>query len=239
MILWWKCSISHWGSWHVVLFIFALLTLTLFVIPYTVVLTGASFFARYKVINYFKPVFDAYYGPYKDKWRFWFGIRLWVLVAMLMIYTFENSEKLILLLHLVIISLFILIQASIKPFKNALIGWLDLFFMLNFSAVVLVLLYSQSQRSHVITIVTDVLIGSALFALISIILYHVYLTCNWQRCCLQAPQVNRALPPAPEVNRTMQNVGTYQPLEGSNYGRVYNAGHENAIFRESLLGSQC
>jgi len=101
------------------------------------------------------------------------------------------------------------------------------------------LLYSQSQRSHVITIVTDVLIGAALFAFISIILYHVYLTCNWQRCCLQDPQVNRALPPAPEVSRTMQSVGTYQPLEGSNYSRVYNAGHENAIFRESLLGSQC
>ena len=34
-------------------------------------------------------------------------------------------------------------------------------------------------------------------------------------------------------------TGTYQPLEGSNYSRVYNAGHENAIFHESLLGSQC
>ena len=117
-------------------------------------------------------MFDAYYGPYKDKWCFWFGIRLWVLVAMLRIYTFENSEKLILLLHLVI-SLFILVQASIKPFKNALIEWLDLFFMLNCSAVVLVLLYSKSQRSHIITTINDVLVGATLFALISIILYHI------------------------------------------------------------------
>jgi len=39
--------------------------------------------------------------------------------------------------------------------------------------------------------------------------------------------------------KNMQNVGTYEPLEGSNYNHVYNGGHENAIFRESLLGSQC
>jgi len=174
-------------------------------------------------------VFDAYYGPYKDKWRFWFGIRLWVLVAILVIYTIlQNSEQLFLLLHLVIISLFILVQASIKPFKNTLIGWLDLFFMVNYFAVVLVLLYSYSQRGQAITIVVDVLVSTTLVAFICIILYHIYLTCKLRRYC----------PHTPHMNEAMRDVGGYEPLEGSHYDHMYNAGHEDARFRETLLGSQ-
>ena len=68
-------NVQYLTEGHIVLFILALMILTLFIIPYTIVLMGASFFVRYKVINYFKPVFDAYYGPYKDNWRFWFGNR--------------------------------------------------------------------------------------------------------------------------------------------------------------------
>ena len=222
-------NVQYLTEGHIVLFILALMTLTLFIIPYTIVLTGASFFVRYKVINYFKPVFDAYYGPYKDKWRFWFGSRLWVLLAMLIIYTtLQYSEELMLLLHLALLSLFILIQASIKPFKNALIGWLDLFFMLNYLAVVLVMLHSHSLRSEVIVITIGGLVGTTLFAFIGIILYHIYLTCNLQQYC---PQTKR-------VNRAMQGVGEYEPLEGSGYDHVYNAGYEDARFREPLLGSQ-
>ena len=223
-------NVHYLTEGHVVLFIFALLTLTLFVIPYTVVLTGASFFARYKVINYFKPVFDAYYGPYKDKWRFWFGIRLWVLVAILIIYTIlENNKQLILILHLVLLLLFILVQACIKPFKNTLIGWLDLFFMVNYSAVALVMVHSQSPRSQAIVTIIGVLVGTTLVAFICIIFYHIYLTCNLQRYCPRTPRVNEA----------MRGVGGYVSLEGSNYDRVYNAGHENVRFRETLLESQC
>ena len=220
-------NVHYLTEGHIVLFILALMTLTLFIIPYTIILTGASFFVRYKVINYFKPVFDAYYGPYKDKWRFWFGSRLWVLVAMLIIYTtLENNEELMLLLQLVLLLLFILVQASIKPFKNALIGWLDLFFMLNYSAVALVTLYSHSQRSEAIVMTIGVLVATALVTFIGIILYHINLACNLQRFCQQDPRVN------------MQGVGEYEPLEGSGYDHVYIAGYEDARFREPLLGSQ-
>ena len=171
-------------------------------------------------------MFDAYYGPYKVKWRFWFGIRLWVLVAMLILYTILEQFS-ILELHFVIISLFIFVQASIKPFKNALIGWLDLFFMVNYFAVVLVLLYFYNQRDQAITIV-GVLVGTTLVAFICIILYHIYLACKLRRYCPRIPRENEA----------MRDVVGYEPLDGSNYDHVYNAGHEDARFRETLLGSQ-
>jgi hypothetical protein len=32
----------------------------------------------FNIINKFKPFIDAYGGPFKDKWRFWFGLRLWL-----------------------------------------------------------------------------------------------------------------------------------------------------------------
>jgi len=116
----------------------------------------------------------------------------------------------------------------IKPFKNTLIGWLDLFFMVNYSAVALVMVHSQSPRSQAIITIIGVLVSTTLVAFICIILYHIYLTCNLRRYCPRTPRVNEA----------MRGVGGYEPLEGSHYNHVYNAGHEDARFREPLLGSQ-
>jgi len=58
--------------------------------------------------------------------------------------------------------------------------------------------------------------------------HHIYLACKLRRYC----------PHTPRVNEAMRDVSGYEPLEGSHYDHVYNAGHEDARFREPLLGSQ-
>ena len=61
---------------HAVLFLVALLVLLLLGMPYTVTLTAAPWIQRSRfkrvssLYNRFKPLFDAYMGPYKDRYRY-------------------------------------------------------------------------------------------------------------------------------------------------------------------------
>ena len=57
--------------------------LLLFGVPYTVTLTAAPWIQRSRfkwvssLYNKFKPLFDAYMGPYKDRYRYWTGMLLY------------------------------------------------------------------------------------------------------------------------------------------------------------------
>ena len=81
-------TIAYLGKRHAPLMLVALLLFVVFFIPYTLILFAIQWlqpFSHYKVfgwINQFKPLFDAYTGPYKDKHRYWTGLFLLVRIAL-------------------------------------------------------------------------------------------------------------------------------------------------------------
>lgn len=122
------CTGSHIG-----LFILSLVTLLFFVIPYTVGLTGAPFLIRFRIVNYFKPMIDAYTGPYKDKQQFWFGARLCVLIVILSSYAIlkGRNDSLLLYIETLILALCLYAQALVNPYRNKLVYILDTFFLVD------------------------------------------------------------------------------------------------------------
>ena len=168
-------SVEFASGGHVVLLILALLTIFFLLLPYPVLLTGAAFFMKYRLVNRFKPLIDAYHGPYKDKWRFWFGVRLWVLLLMFSIQAGLGGSNvpLVFLLHLIVLGSFVLIQASIKPFRNFFVGLLDLFFMANYSILAASGTYFLLQLEITsLHIVAGILLTLAFLAFIGITAYH-------------------------------------------------------------------
>lgn len=119
------------GIHGVLLFLAGTFTV-LFLFPYTMLLTLSFFFTRYSVVNRFKPLLDAYGCPFHDKWRFWFGLRLWVTIALFIISgTLEGSNtNNMFLAHIVIILIFILLQGLVRPFKKMSTGVIDVGLML-------------------------------------------------------------------------------------------------------------
>ena len=77
-------NIAYLGKRHAPLLFTALLLFVIFFIPYTLILFAIQWlqpFSHYKIfgwINQFKPLFDAYTGPYKDNHRYWTGLLLLV-----------------------------------------------------------------------------------------------------------------------------------------------------------------
>ena len=142
-------------SKHLLLFFMVLFVICVFILPYGILLTGVRLFSRFRIINKFKPLIDAYCAPYKDRYRFWFGARLWVLVATYILFSILRNHPLIFILcQCILLLLFTLAQVAIMPFRSKIINWLDLFFMVNALMLMIVILYSYSWNSNIASAVS-------------------------------------------------------------------------------------
>lgn len=159
------------GSHGFLLLLAAIYTL-LYLLPYTTLVTFSYHFLRFGVFNrFFKPFVDAYGGPFKDKWRFWFGLRLWVTVILFSVNgALEGTNThTMFLLHIVAILTLILLQNFVHPFKKTSVSLIDGFFMLNYWVIIAVYVSINSIFIEVYVILTL----AAILVLCLIILYQV------------------------------------------------------------------
>ena len=216
-------NVNYFTGTHIGLFLLAIITLLFFVVPYTVLLSGVSVFTRYRLINRFKPLIDAYCGPYKDKWRFWFGARLWVLVTIFLVYAVlkGSNDSLLLFIESLVLIFFTCVQISIKPFKNVLLNILDIFFMANGFILTSYGVYmGNSDTTLSLYIVAGILVGLAFVVFLCIITYHTSLVLP-VKCHLSQEGKQEIV----SVNHLDSN--NYEPIPGG----VYDSGR----LREPLL----
>ena len=158
------------NSRHILLFCLVLAVVCGFILPYGILLTGIRFFSRFRIINKLKPLIDAYCAPYKDRYRFWFGLRLWVLVAVYILFAgLRNIPQILFLCQSIVLILFIVMQVAMMPFKSVVINWLDLFFMIN--ALLLSVVALHNNRLGVF-ITSSLSVAATLVVFCFIIGYH-------------------------------------------------------------------
>ena len=170
-------SIEYCTGLHIFLFIVAILVILLFIFPYTFSLVFIVPIQKYTKPR-LKPLIDAYLGPYKDKWRYWFGIRLFALPLVSTVSAFRGTDDpgLALLLQLFIIVILTLLQTSIHPFKNFATEVVDESFLLNFIVLALTFSYLIGLGpNHKVgqEIVVGIMISLAFVAFVGIIAYHI------------------------------------------------------------------
>ena len=180
-------NVKYLSGKHTILFVVAIVTCTLFLLPYTFAITFIPIIERYseqnrlfnhlhKKANQIKPMNDAHYAPYKGEWRWWLGARLWLLVVMYSLNPVYSSENpsLLLSIQATMMILFTVAKAGLKPFGqshqkkdkskgrtnfyNQLFNCLDLFYLLNYIALALSMSYILDQSSDQ-TQMTDVSVG--------------------------------------------------------------------------------
>ena len=153
--------------------------IVLFLLPYTVFVTFSYCFMRFKMINEFKPLIDAYCGPFKDKWRFWFGLRLWITITLSIlsavdsILLLEKYTETMFIIHFFVITIFIFLQAFCHPFRNLLICLIDILFMVIYWFMVTVHLIfgSISAAAYIF------LSSTAILLVFLILLFHCFHNC--------------------------------------------------------------
>ena len=132
-------NVKYFEPKHAILFLVALLVLLLLGVPYTVTLTAAPWIqrSRFKLVssryNKFKPLFDAYMGPYKDNCRYWTGMLLLARVVLIVLFSsISNTNtaagpQLNLLLLSLSSSALLALTAYLKPYKKKLLNGLEIF----------------------------------------------------------------------------------------------------------------
>ena len=146
-------NVDYLKGKHVPLFMAALLVLLVLSLPYTALLLFIQCLqlkTKYRVlfwIGKFKPLFDAYTGPYKDKHRYWTGLLLLVRAALFMIFSvnvFGEPAINILVVLLAVLLLLVKLAFNGGIYKATYLNALEYSFLLNLGLLSSCTLYNQS-----------------------------------------------------------------------------------------------
>ena len=167
---------------HIPLFLVSVLFLFILFIPYTLSITFGPWLqskTQYKVFCWvlkLKPFFDAYFGPLKDKHRYWTGVLLLSRLILSLISSANvlgnDSVNLIAISTLTYILLALLWQSG-GVYKNWPVSVLDCFFLINLGVLSLVTLYNKSNGGDQYATVC-VSVGSVFAVFCLILLYQCF-----------------------------------------------------------------
>ena len=168
-------NIEYLHGKHIPLFIAALLALLFLLIPYTLVLFFIQCLPKLDCRIFFwvkklKPLFDAYTGPYKDRYRFWTGFLLIVRTILFLIFTLGNPG-----LNLAAISVTCICLAFTPAvYKKVWLTLLEYSLLLNLSAASVATFYCRDpQFSSNQALVVYISVGTAFITLVGILVYHL------------------------------------------------------------------
>ena len=152
-------------GWHAVLGVVALIVL----FSYHITMTISILFPplMYKIYKSGKPLLDAFYAPFKDKYRFWIGIRF-IIRGMTLIFAEYLLFSTSIVINVLILLTLLHIQANIKPYKSEWLNLVDSYLIVNAAIFYIGLL--TSIRPIYISVLS---IGY--FVIIGIFFYHIYM----------------------------------------------------------------
>ena len=152
------------GVRFIILFITCLI-IFLIQVPFTIILLFSRPLQRFHYINKFKPLLDAYQGPYKDSHYYWIGLQLMVRVVFLGISKLETHSNLT--ISNVIVATMCALTGIINPFNNTLRNHHELLLLLNLQ----ILYIFVQHNSNPTTIHTVIAMAAVHFTLI--VVYHI------------------------------------------------------------------
>ena len=160
-------NVPLFGVKFIVLFITCLI-IFLMLVPFNMVLVFTRLFSRFSFINKFKPLIDAYQGPYKDKMYYWVGLQLALRAVYFALSSLDRNINLT--VSIVLFSLVEGMYGAIKPFKNEMKNYQEQIFNVNILILFVIALYNQTTTN---TIAVNVMIGLAMGHFSLIVMYHI------------------------------------------------------------------
>ena len=191
-------NIGYLSGKHIPLFVMACLVLLFLALPYTVLLTFAPCIQKrsaHPLLCWYRrslPLFDAYMGAYKDKYRCWTGVLLLTRVLLSIVFAFNVlGDPAINLLAITVVSYCLLLAGGVLAlYKKWPLTVLECSFHFNLGILSVATLYvrhaggSQSAVTY-----TSVSIAFAKF--VAIFVYQIYQQLKTSRtiCCRRVTSI--------------------------------------------------
>ena len=142
------------------------LVLFLILLFFNIILVFTRILSYFKCVNQFKPILDAYQGPYKDKYYFWTGLQLVMRAVFFGLSALDRNNNL--MISSIVIATASNIHGAVFPFKNNAKNIQELLMMLNLNCLFIFSLYTTSNDIGV-----TVLIFLAFLQLLFIVINHI------------------------------------------------------------------
>ena len=132
---------------------------------------------RLNFIAKFKPLLDAYGGPYKDKYRFWTGVTLLVRLFFAVTFSFTSGKLVAInayIITTVVVGIFTFWSFTKGVYKNIYLSTLETFYLLNIFLLSTVTLATTSPRSKDYQITTIVSVCMSFVVCLVIMAIHLW-----------------------------------------------------------------
>ena len=159
-------SVPLFGLRFTILFI-TCLVLFLILIPFNIILLFRRYLAQFRIVNYFKPLPDAFQGSYKDSYYYWIAVHIILRSIFFSLYGFQI--KLRLFLATIVLVLFSIYYGYLQPNKIKLINIEELSLLVNLTIMHVV---SVLNSKDVFSVVVNIMICCAFVQFCIIILCH-------------------------------------------------------------------
>ena len=159
--------------------IFYSICLILFIILliFNVLLLFPRIASRWSFINYFKPLLDAFFGPYKERYPFWTGLQLLIRSSFFGLSALNRNVSLCSGVFLV--GILLGAHGILRPFKSRYKNFQELLVLLDLLGLYVTALYSDNENNRYKMLVTRLLIITVLAYFIGLIFCHcVTLKCG-------------------------------------------------------------
>ena len=160
-------SVPLFGLKFTILFI-TCLVLFLILIPFNIILLFTKYFSRFRVVNHFKPLIDAFQGSYKDRFYYWVAVQLMLRSIFFSLYAFQVQLSLV--LATIILVVFTSYHGFLRPNKNTVINFMGLSILVNLTIV-----YAASiqENERIFSVITNVMMSLALLQFSIIVIGHI------------------------------------------------------------------
>ena len=177
-------NLPYGKSPHVFLLLVVLACLVFLWIPYTLILFSMQWLRKIdhyrplKLIARYKPVYDAYFAPLKDKHHYWFGVLLLAQGLLLLISSLVlNVHPILSLLFLVLIVVLMLCYLNfMRVYKKNAITLLEGSYYINLILLTAGMLYLQKETDDYATkqeILLSLSIGIAFIKFCAIVIWNL------------------------------------------------------------------
>ena len=195
-------NIEYLSTKHAFLFTVSFLFFLIGLV-YTVLLLSVQWLQRYSgkcckgtrdPIVRLKPLLDVYTGPYKDKHRFWTGLRLIIHLCLTVLFALTNGTYAVVNNYIICITVFFLTsitisQRTIRLRYQEMLSYINLFMLALLSAV-----FHTQNLQHIMPLrhITTVSVAIEILLFIIVVTVHVYQAIH-RICCKEVERQVRTV----------------------------------------------
>ena len=219
-------EVQLFGLKFIVLFIVCLV-LFLILLPFNTVLIFTRTLSQFKCINRFKPLLDAYQGPYKDRFYYWTGLQLLLRAVFYGISALDRNTNM--MIGILILGVVECVHGMFGPYKSKVNNRSELLLIFNLHALFVASWYTTTNSIAVNTLVIVAIVYFFMFTCYHIKLYRkvidipIFVTLSTK---LKLEKCFRYMQSQQLINQTNIELCTPAPEVAYNYKE----------FREPLIG---